>query len=241
MVYERLYEARRMPENRDQTRQFAINSAISMLRRAGVKDPGQRLADETPVVFEKDARERADHLRSEYKRLWPDLNDIPISQFTGSAVSYKDERADTVLGFLGIWLGPPNVIQIAREEWQKHNLPLGVKVKNFLVELEEKTLDQLGLTEAEKTKIADFELPTRYTNSLSSMTYRNKTDVYEYYEVRRLFRAFMDHDGLPSVNEAGSLSMRTEDEVKTRTKLGTKGMGEIRRALNNLGLAFATA
>jgi hypothetical protein len=212
-----------------------------MLRRAGVKDPGQKLAKEAPVVFEKVARERADYLRHRYQELWPNLSEIPISQFAGSAVTYENERADTVLGFLGIWLGPPKVMQMAREAWQQHNLPLGARVKNFLVELEEKTIDRLDLTEAEKTKIEDFGLPTRYANSLSTMTYRNKADVAEYYEVRRLFRVFMDHDGLPSVNEAGSLSMRTEDEVKTKTKLGKKGMGEVKRVLNNMGLAFAAA
>ncbi|KKR78195.1 MAG: DNA-directed RNA polymerase subunit alpha [Candidatus Curtissbacteria bacterium GW2011_GWA1_40_9] len=97
----------------------------------------------------------------------------------------------------------------------------------------------LDLTDAEKIPISVLSLSTRARNCIRRSTgnYRNSLDAYPF-NTSHVFYALSTN--LPSVEEAGTLAMRTRDELLSMRNLGEKSVQEIEEKLAELGLSLAT-
>lgn len=115
------------------------------------------------------------------------------------------------------------------------------KIAGWFVVCEKKTLVRVGLTEKEQIPLEELGLSMRAFNICRRYTchYRHSLQTPTYWDSGH-YLFWNIEANLPSIEEAGTLAMRTEKELLGFRNLGKISVEQIKQKLSELGLSLAT-
>lgn len=192
-------------------------------------------AKSTDVIEPLEGETRANYLRRTYQVLsLKGFQDLPLSTFNQDPIT--NETAPTIKNAFEFlrWYERSSDVRSHRF----NNLATNITIT--YIQNERDILEQTGLSDLEKTPIRKLGLPKRAINCLRRETgeYRNSGE-HHYLPWSRLVVNNNQHH-LPSVEEAGTLTMRTRDELSDLRNLGKWTLDEIEEKLSRLGLSLAS-
>lgn len=212
MIFREFDRLGSMPENQGEVQQFAIKQARRLIEEGGViLEPG----------IEGKVGNRGSELRQKYLQEVEKTRNTPASEVLETTPH------------MGL-----TILELA-QRYKYSQYPHPGELYEFIVKSERESIEKMEFNESERVSLSDLNLSPAVYYSLSRVGSRSMGNIVP--QIIENTLSLFIWSGLPSIQEAGSLAMRTESELLEESRVGRVAIGRIRNNLSILGLELATS